>query len=46
MDLIVPQGPATNGGTPLPEDRLTNEGTAPVTDEIKIPAARKGVRPS
>jgi hypothetical protein len=34
VDLIVPQGPGTNGGTPLPEDRLTNGGTAPATNEL------------
>jgi hypothetical protein len=34
VDLIVPQGPGTNRGTPLPEDRLTNGGTAPATNEL------------
>jgi hypothetical protein len=34
VDLIVPQGPGTNGGTPLPEDRLTNGGAAPATNEL------------
>jgi hypothetical protein len=34
VDLIVPPGPGTNGGTPLPEDRLTNGGTAPATNEL------------
>jgi hypothetical protein len=34
VDLIVSQGPGTNGGTPLPEDRLTNGGAAPATNEL------------
>jgi hypothetical protein len=34
VDLIVCHGPGTNGGTPLPEDRLTNGGTAPATNEL------------
>ena len=34
VDLIVPQGPGTNGGTPLPEDRQPAGGTAPATNEL------------
>jgi hypothetical protein len=34
VDLIVPQGPSTNGGPPLPEDRQPNGGTAPATNEL------------
>jgi hypothetical protein len=34
VDLIVSQGPGTNGGPPLPEDRLTNGGTAPEPNEL------------
>jgi hypothetical protein len=34
VDLIVPQGPGTNGGTPLPEDRQPAGGTAPATNEV------------
>jgi hypothetical protein len=34
VDLIVSPGPGSNGGTPLPEDRLTNGGTAPATNEL------------
>jgi hypothetical protein len=34
VDLIVSQGPGTNGGTPLPEDRLTNGGAALATNEL------------
>jgi hypothetical protein len=34
VDLIVCHGPGTNGGTPLPEDRLTNGGAAPATNEL------------
>jgi hypothetical protein len=34
VDLIVTQGPGTNGGTPLPEDRQPAGGTAPATNEL------------
>jgi len=34
VDLIVPPGPGTNGGTPLPEDRQPAGGTAPATNEL------------
>ncbi len=34
VDLIVSPGPGTNGGTPLPEDRLTKGGTAPTPNEL------------
>jgi len=34
VDLIVPQGPGTNGGTPLPEDRQPAGGTAPEPNEL------------
>jgi hypothetical protein len=34
VDLIVSQGPGTNGGPPLPEDRQPNGGTAPTPNEL------------
>ena len=34
VDLIVSQGPGTNGGSPLPEDRQPAGGTAPATNEL------------
>jgi hypothetical protein len=34
VDLIVPQGPGTNGGTSLIEDRQTDGGTAPTPNEL------------
>ena len=34
VDLIVPPGPGSNGGAPLPEDRQPNGGTAPATNEL------------
>ncbi len=34
VDLIIPPGPGTNGGTPLPEDRQPNGRTAPATYEL------------
>jgi len=34
VDLIVSQGPGTNGGIPLPEDRQPAGGTAPATNEL------------
>jgi hypothetical protein len=34
VDLIIPPGPGTNGGTPLPEDRQPAGGTTPATNEL------------
>ena len=34
VDLIVSQGPGTNRGSPLPEDRQPAGGTAPATNEL------------
>jgi hypothetical protein len=34
VDLIVPPGPGSNGGAPLPEDRQPAGGTAPATNEL------------
>jgi hypothetical protein len=34
VDLIIPPGPGSSGGTPLPEDRQPAGGTAPATNEL------------